>query len=353
MTAEFRHRRRFLSTSAALAAYFTLGRVAQAREARVVASELLQVYGRKLDNNGYQQALAVIGRLQAAQANKDVAEIAQVQKLVAPFADGTKTPSIKSGPELAGHLVFAAVARSSDGELRTRCIDLVKRAAATLFINGELDRPRPPDPGEMSDAVFMNAPLLCEAGSLTQDERYYSAAIGFLRGMRDLCLRPDGIYRHSTLCDAAWGRGNGFPAIGVARCLERLPENHPGRGEVLTALQSHLQTLLKHQDAQGAWRQVIDRPDSYLEYSATAMIGWTMQRALQEKWMMGAEYVRAVQNAWGYIERKTSATGEVTGVCESTGKQKTVEDYLLRKAIQGRDERGGAMGLLFALSFRS
>jgi hypothetical protein len=32
----------------------------------------------------------------------------------------------------------------------------------------------------------------------------------------------------------------------------------------------------------------------------------------------------------------------------NTGKQKTLHDYLERPAINGRDDRGGAMGLLFA-----
>ena len=35
-------------------------------------------------------------------------------------------------------------------------------------------------------------------------------------------------------------------------------------------------------------------------------------------------------------------------VCAGTGKQRTLKDYLDRPAIDGRDERGGAMGLLFA-----
>jgi unsaturated rhamnogalacturonyl hydrolase len=35
-------------------------------------------------------------------------------------------------------------------------------------------------------------------------------------------------------------------------------------------------------------------------------------------------------------------------VCESTNKQKTLEDYLHREAILGPDPRGGAMAMLFA-----
>jgi unsaturated rhamnogalacturonyl hydrolase len=35
-------------------------------------------------------------------------------------------------------------------------------------------------------------------------------------------------------------------------------------------------------------------------------------------------------------------------VCESTNKQKTLQDYLDRAALLGPDPRGGAMAMLFA-----
>ena len=52
--------------------------------------------------------------------------------------------------------------------------------------------------------------------------------------------------------------------------------------------------------------------------------------------------------AWAAIAARISPTGELTGVCESTGKQKTLDGYLHRKALSGRDARGGGMALLFA-----
>jgi PAS domain-containing protein len=40
--------------------------------------------------------------------------------------------------------------------------------------------------------------------------------------------------------------------------------------------------------------------------------------------------------------------GTLLDVCESTNKQRSLEDYLRRAALTGRDPRGGAMALLFA-----
>jgi hypothetical protein len=40
-------------------------------------------------------------------------------------------------------------------------------------------------------------------------------------------------------------------------------------------------------------------------------------------------------------------------VCESTGKQKSLKDYIHRAAILGKDARGGAMALLLATELDS
>ena len=72
---------------------------------------------------------------------------------------------------------------------------------------------------EMSDAVFMAGPILAATGKLTGERKYFDAAATHFASMRKLCLRDDGIYRHSPLCEAAWGRGNGFPALGLAWAL--------------------------------------------------------------------------------------------------------------------------------------
>jgi rhamnogalacturonyl hydrolase YesR len=162
-------------------------------------------------------------------------------------------------------------------------------------------------------------------------------------------MRDDGLYRHGHLCDAAWGRGNGFPAVGIAWCLTLLPTDHPGRDELLAAHQRHLVALVKHQTADGLWRQVIDVPDAYEEFSATAMIGFAIQRGISSGWLEQAAYQSHVDRAWGAICQRIQPGGKLLDVCEGTGTQKSLEDYLKRKAIRGADDRGGAMALLFAV----
>lgn len=98
----------------------------------------------------------------------------------------------------------------------------------------------------------------------------------------------------------------------------------------------------------GAWHQVIDRPESYPEYTATAMIGIALTRGLREGWIKGSAFEVARDQAWKAILRRTSDDGVLLDVCASTGKQKSLRDYYDRVAIYAKDPRGGAMGLYFA-----
>ena len=74
-----------------------------------------------------------------------------------------------------------------------------------------------------------------------------------------------------------------------------------------------------------------------------------MQRGIRRGWLAKGEFQPAVDRAWRAIKERTSSDGRLVNVCTGTGKQKTLQDYLDRPAINGRDDRGGAMGLLFAV----
>jgi rhamnogalacturonyl hydrolase YesR len=164
--------------------------------------------------------------------------------------------------------------------------------------------------------------------------------------MKKLVLREDGLYRHSPLCETAWGRGNGFPALGLALCLSRLPKQHPLHQKFLKEFQAHMAALVTHQDPDGMWHQVIDDDASYRELSATSMITFAMIRGVRSGWLDEATYRPVIEKAFYAIKTRVARDGSLVDVCTGTGKQKTLRDYYDRKAILGRDPRGGAMALL-------
>jgi unsaturated rhamnogalacturonyl hydrolase len=315
-----------------------------------VADQLAAVYGNRLEQVAYIPVLPLVAKLRLSELTGDRKYAEKVNTLVAPFLREETTPVPNSGSEQAGHLIFAEMASRALGKDRERWIRLCRAAADQIFdqVNGPL--PVMPFHNEMSDAVFMAGPILAATGKLTGERKYFDAAVAHFATMRKFCLRPDGLYRHSPLCEAAWGRGNGFPALGLAFALSDWPEDHPARNSVLAEFRKHMTALRPQQDARtGCWHQVIDHPESYDEYSCTCMIGCAMQRGIRRGWLAKDEYGPCVARAWRAILERTGPDGKLVNVCAGTGKQKTLEDYLNRPTINGRDDRGGAMGMIFSV----
>lgn len=321
---------------------------AQSRTLSEVAEQLAAVYGNRLEQVAYIPALPLAAKLRLSDYTGDARYAVQVDALMAPYLTGDRSPVPMSGSEQAGHLIFAAMADRADGAARERWVQLCRGAADQIFDRDGNAFPLMPFHNEMSDAVFMAGPIVAASGRLTGERRYFDAAAMHFESMRKLCLRPDGLYRHSPLCEAAWGRGNGFPALGLALALSDWPDDHEARETLVAEFQKHMAALRQYQDEQsGCWHQVIDYPESYDEYSCTCMIGFAMVRGIRRGWLQRADYQPNVDRAWRAIESRTTPDGELVNVCAGTGKQKTLQDYFDRPAINGRDDRGGAMGLMF------
>ena len=312
----------------------------QARTPRQVAEQLSKVYGHRLDSVVYIPAVAMIARVRLGQ-------IDDVRRIVEPYASGAKStlPEKPTASHLSGHLIFDELAvRTKD----PRYVKLVKVAADLGFDASGAMLEAMPFHNEMSDAFFMGCPILTAAGRLTGENKYFDMCLKHFRYMSKLTLRADGIYRHSPLSEAAWGRGNGFPALGMALSLSDLPESYTGRKEILDAFRAHMTALLPHQDAEGIWHQVIDVPASYAELSATAMIAFAMERGMKRGWLDASRFRRPADRAWEAVKARTSEDGTMVDVCASTGKLPSPVDYFMRPASLGPDDRGGAMVMLLA-----
>ena len=313
-----------------------------------IAKELSEVYGHNLDSVAYIPALALIGRLRLSELTDDDSHQQDVERIVADYFTGKKPTFGKrvGGSHLSGHLVFGELAARTK---KKRYIELTKAAADLGFDDSGNPLEAMPHHVEMSDAVFMGTPILVQTGKLTGDTKYYDMAMRHLRFMLKLNLRGDGLHQHSPLDPGgtAWGRGNGFPALGLALCLTDLPPDSPHRNEMLKAYRSHIASMLRHQDEMGMWHQVVDRKQSYRELTVTCMTTFAMTRGLRNGWIHPGHDV-FVKKAWESIKTRIGSDGELVDVCTGTGKQKSYRDYLDRKAILGRDDRGGAMALMVA-----
>ena len=301
------------------------------RSASEWMAQLAGQYGQELREMVYTLSFSVWGRLRAGQ-------IEAARPILEPFLDGRVDSLAKpTASHYSGHLTLAALFElTGDTRAKERVIAAAKLALANPLHN------------EMSDAVFMVCPLLATAGKFTGNATYFDAALRHFDVMRKLCLRADGLYRHSPLDEAAWGRGNAFPLLGLALTLTAIPATHAAHQPLREAYVKHADRLLTVQSRGGCWRQVVDKEDAWEEFTATAMIGWGLRRGITQKWLRGKKYEVAVEQAWMAMRRRTGADGVLIDVCESTGKQKSLADYYNREAIMGKDPRGGAMALQFA-----
>lgn len=312
-----------------------------------VAQQLAVHYGHKLEPVEYLQGTAVIGRLRLSELLNDQAMRADVEKIAGRWIGKTPLSENSNGSNFAGHLIFAELAHRERNEAY---VEFVRLVAERGFGPAGNMLPVMPSHSEMSDAVFMSTPIVVEAAVLSGDPIYYELAAKHLQYMLKLNLRSDGLHRHSPLDEAAWGRGNGFPALGLALCLDRIPEERPERELMLRAFQAHLAALKPHQDVTGMWHQVIDHPESYRELTATCMIAYAMLRGVQQGWLDDS-YRPHIARAWQGLKLRMGADGSLFDVCTGTGKQKSLRDYYDRQAILGKDARGGAMSLLVATEY--
>jgi rhamnogalacturonyl hydrolase YesR len=309
------------------------------RSPRQVAEQLAKVYGQDFDQFTYIPGMALIGRLRMGHTT-------DVERLVAPYVNGGRNPLERPNSlVLAGHLVMAELAGRTKNPAYLAAL---RRAVDLGFTDtGEMKESMPYHE-DMSDSLFMATAILARAGTLTGERRYFDMAARHIAFMQKLVFRADGLYRHSPLTDAAWGRGNAFPALGLALTLESFPREHPGFAPVLESFQRHMAALAAFQDADGLWHQVIDHPGSYAEFSATAMIGTSIVIGIRHGWLDAKTYQPLVDAAWRAVNTRTASDGVLLDVCESTNKQRSLDDYLRRAAVIGPDPRGGAMALVFA-----
>jgi unsaturated rhamnogalacturonyl hydrolase len=101
--------------------------------------------------------------------------------------------------------------------------------------------------------------------------------------------------------------------------LDVLPSDHPERAFVLQLLRDHIEGLTRYQSGDGFWHQLIDRNDSYLETSATAIYTFCIAHAINRGWINRQAYGPVASLAWNAVSTKVNDKGQVEGTCVGTG----------------------------------
>ncbi|TAK95540.1 MAG: glycoside hydrolase family 88 protein [Verrucomicrobia bacterium] len=192
--------------------------------------------------------------------------------------------------------------------------------------DGTLARKRPMQDSLWLDDLYMSVPALAQMGKLIGDRKYYDDAVKQITQFSSRMFNNDlGIYLHGWIAgmevhpEFHWARANGWALMAMTELLEVLPEDHPGRAGVLAQFRLHARGLQALQAHNGLWHQLLDRNDSYLETSASAIYAFCLARGINRGWIDALAYGPTVQLAWNGVATKVNAQGEVEGTCVGTG----------------------------------
>ena len=293
----------------------------------------------------YIPALAWVHSLRLAELDGDSSLRDKVLAEVRPWLSGERPlfGERVSFAAVAGTMIFSELAQSP-GDDR----DAASRLAAegVALARAETAPGVPRRGSGWSDDFFLGTIAAVRAG----DPEGLAAAVRLVTTYAARLQQPDGLFHHDAGAPAAWGRGNGFGALGLSELLTVLPADHPERAAVLDVHRRHLAAMRAHQAPDGMWRQVVDERGSYRETSVTAMTLTAMARGLRLGWL-DESYRPAVDRAWRALLAHVLEDGTLVDVCIGTGAGPTRRYYLDRPAVNGADDRGGAMALGAALEY--
>jgi len=192
--------------------------------------------------------------------------------------------------------------------------------------DGTLARNRPQPSTLWLDDLYMSVPALAQMGALTGERRYFDDAVKQVLQFHAHLWDPQvGLYAHGKHLNQPlnpefyWARANGWAMLASVELLDVLPRDHPGRETVLQNLRAHIRSVAKLQSGtSGLWHQMLDKTDSYLETSASALFVYSIARAIDAGWISPASYGSVAQAGWIGVTTRVNARGQVEGTCVGT-----------------------------------
>jgi len=204
-------------------------------------------------------------------------------------------------------------------------IDYISKKQFRLT-DGTLARNRPVPNTLWLDDLYMSVPALAQMGRLTGDKNYFDDAVKqILQFSRRMFNKDKGLYMHGWIQDMNvhpefyWARCNGWALLSMTELLDVLPAKYPGREEILDLLKAHIRGLANLQSGNGLWHQLLDRNDSYLETSATAIYTYCIAHSINKGWIDAQAHGPLAVLGWNAVQTKVNSNGEVEGTCVGTG----------------------------------
>jgi len=185
------------------------------------------------------------------------------------------------------------------------------------------------------DDMYMITLLQAQAYLATGDKKYIERAANEMVFYLNELQKSNGLFYHAPDAPFYWGRGNGWMAAGMTELLRSLPKKDPNYATIMKGYKTMMASLLKYQDENGMWRQLVDEPSFWPETSCTAMFTFAMITGVKNGWLDKKTYSRTARKGWMALVSYINTNSDITDVCEGTGKKNDKQYYMDRKRVTG------------------
>lgn len=229
------------------------------------------------------------------------------------------------------------------------------------------------------DGLFMGEPFSAQyAKEMGHPEKFDDILNQFVNAER-LTYEPRcGLYAHA--CDESksvfwadphtgrslnvWGRSVGWFCMALLDTLDFFPKEHEGYQTLIDLFKKAIGNVVKYQDEDGVWYQVMDnrRSDNYQEATCTCMFAYALDKAIRMGYIDEETYkpyldkaVDGILNVFiedtedgVYITKGCSVAG--LGPADSTRRNGTL-DYYMSEPIRSNDFKGVGPFLMLATTY--
>ncbi|MFV0606624.1 MAG: glycoside hydrolase family 105 protein [Niabella sp.] len=229
---------------------------------------------------------------------------------------------------LAASMIKALNAGADMGKVKPMVDNFIQYIMNKEFrlTDGTFARNRPLPNSLWLDDLYMSLPALVQMGKLTGDTKYFDEVISQYQKFTSRMFNSQkNIFMHGWVQNMEphpqfhWARANGWALMTAVEILDVLPNNYPGRSFILDIYKKHVAGLATLQDKTGFWHQLLNKNDSYLETSATAIYTYCIARGINKGWLDAKAYGPLTLLAWNAVATKINDKGQVEGTCVGTG----------------------------------
>ena len=236
-----------------------------------------------------------------------------------------------------------------------RMLDYARHEQIRLPGSGIFTRTTPVKFTTWVDDMFMGIPFLVQAALHAANEKsraefFDDAAAQTLAFNSQVWDADAQLYVHARYSDDPvklphWSRCNGWAIWAMSEVLRHLPAAHPQRAAVQKHFVAHANSLLRFQQADGFWLNVLDREDSKPEVSGTAIFVMALARGVLHGWLDERIFMPVVLKGWAALSTRIEADGTVHDICAGT-MCTADEEYYVTRPFYDNDTHG-----LFAVLF--